>query len=67
VEDDGAGFTPAADGFPKGTGLFGMRERVSLVDGRFDVSSCLDGGTIVTASIPVTAPDRSSLHASSRE
>jgi signal transduction histidine kinase len=45
VEDDGAGFTPAADGFRDGTGLFGMREGVSLVDGHSDVSSCPGGGT----------------------
>lgn len=68
VEDDGVGFDVGTmDGALSGTGLFGLRERVSLVDGRFDVSSCLDGGTTVTASIPVTPPDSLSPHASSRE
>lgn len=67
VEDDGVGFALPAHGFPRGAGLFSMRERVTLVDGRFDVSSCLGGGTTITASIPVAAPDRPSPHASTRE
>jgi signal transduction histidine kinase len=51
VRDDGRGFDPAdtSDGF----GLLGMRERVALVRGTFDVRSRRGEGTTVTARIPV--------------
>jgi PAS domain S-box-containing protein len=52
VTDDGRGFDtsePAA-----GFGLLGMRERVSLVGGQFELSSS-PGGTTVEISLPVAA------------
>ena len=49
VRDDGRGFDPwtPTDGF----GLIGMRERVALVRGEFEIASSA-GGTIVTAAFP---------------
>ncbi|MBN8866181.1 MAG: GAF domain-containing sensor histidine kinase [Solirubrobacterales bacterium] len=50
VADDGSGFDPKRAG--GGFGLLGMRERVGLSGGRFDVRSGSDGTTI-TAALPV--------------
>ena len=49
VTDDGSGFDPsqAAGGF----GLLGMRERVNLTGGHFDVRSG-EEGTTITAALP---------------
>lgn len=54
VMDDGAGFDVSngargSDGF----GLFSMEERVSLVDGKFDVESATGHGTSVMVSVPL--------------
>jgi signal transduction histidine kinase len=51
IEDDGAGFDPAAthDG---GLGLLGMRERLALVEGRLTVESG-ETGTTVVAEVPL--------------
>jgi signal transduction histidine kinase len=50
VRDDGSGFDPSAatDGF----GVLGMRERVQLLDGQFDVASAPGEGTTVHATFP---------------
>ena len=52
VEDDGVGFDPAGarDG---GLGLVGMRERVALLGGRFDIESRPGAGTTFLAEVPV--------------
>ncbi len=50
VEDDGRGIDPDAGG---GFGLIGMRERVGLVGGQLSIEPGADGGTRVTASLPV--------------
>src|SRR5437764_14869282 len=51
VTDDGGGFDPSrpTDGF----GLVGMRERLALVGGQFELSSA-PGGTTVAISLPAT-------------
>jgi signal transduction histidine kinase len=51
IEDNGVGFDPAAvrDG---ALGLVGMRERVALLDGRFDVESTPGAGTTLVAELP---------------
>ena len=52
VTDDGRGFAvggPAADG----GGLFGMRERVALMDGTFGIDSAPGRGTRVVAVVPL--------------
>lgn len=56
IEDDGAGFDPAAprtdDG--GGMGLAGMRERVALLNGTFFVESQPGRGTGIHVTVPVT-------------
>lgn len=49
ITDDGQGFDPTAP--TEGFGLVGMRERVSLVGGRFELTSSR-GGTTVAISVP---------------
>jgi signal transduction histidine kinase len=51
VEDDGAGFDPAAANGR--LGLTGMRERVGLVGGRLTVDSAEGRGTTVLAEVPL--------------
>lgn len=55
VEDDGQGFdvTSAEERRP-GMGLFSMRERVALVNGRLVVTSSRGRGTRVVATVPLT-------------
>jgi signal transduction histidine kinase len=50
VSDDGCGFV--ADGATGGYGLRGMRERVTQVDGRFEVTSTPGAGTCLRAEVP---------------
>jgi signal transduction histidine kinase len=55
IADDGVGFdVPDAMRRRPGMGLFTMRERVSLVDGTFEIQSD-SRGTTVAATVPVTA------------
>jgi signal transduction histidine kinase len=53
VTDDGSGFEPNRVG--GGFGLLGMRERVSLTGGRFEVRSG-EEGTTITAALPARRP-----------
>jgi signal transduction histidine kinase len=60
VLDNGKGISsvqPGSNGFPAvvGVGISGMRERVSLLGGRFAIESN-SAGTTVTADLPVAAP-----------
>ena len=48
VRDDGVGGVRS-----EGSGLVGLRDRLSVLDGRLRVESPPDGGTLVTAEIPV--------------
>ncbi|HRQ56206.1 MAG TPA: PAS domain-containing protein [Azoarcus taiwanensis] len=52
VTDDGQGFDPAPDG-SAGFGLMAMRERVTLVGGRFSLGSVVGQGTRITAALPI--------------
>ena len=55
VEDDGVGFDVAlAEERRPGMGLFSMRERVGLVNGRLTVRSIPRRGTRVVATVPLT-------------
>jgi signal transduction histidine kinase len=58
VTDDGKGFdlTGSIEALPRAgkLGLAGMRERVRLLGGTFDLSSAEGKGTRLTASVPVT-------------
>jgi signal transduction histidine kinase len=49
VEDDGRGGVD-----PAGSGLRGLQDRVSALGGTFTAASRPEGGTVVTASIPLT-------------
>jgi signal transduction histidine kinase len=55
IVDDGRGFDVDAPRDERsGIGLFTMRERVSLVDGEFRITSRPGGGTSVLAIVPLT-------------
>jgi signal transduction histidine kinase len=55
VIDDGHGFdVKKAEERRPGMGLFSMRERVALVNGRLVVTSDRDHGTRVVATVPLT-------------
>ncbi len=51
VEDDGVGFDPGAE--HTGFGLLGMRERVAMAGGAFELTSAPGAGATVRAVIPV--------------
>ena len=50
VRDDGAG---GAD--PDGHGLVGVRDRVTTLGGRLEIESPAGGGTLVAATLPLSA------------
>ena len=56
VRDDGVGFDAGTTHEASGLGLHGMRERVALLGGSFELESRPGGGTLVRARIP--APPR---------
>ncbi|HWQ23174.1 MAG TPA: GAF domain-containing protein [Gaiellaceae bacterium] len=51
VEDDGAGFDPAAQ--HAGLGLVGMRERAALAGGRLTIEAAPGRGTTIVAEVPL--------------
>jgi len=55
IEDDGRGFSveKARRRPDSSIGLFGMSERIALVDGRIEIDSKPGGGTTVRASVPI--------------
>jgi signal transduction histidine kinase len=53
IRDGGKGFDAAEAAGISSTGISGMRERVSLVGGQFEISSSPGNGTIIRARIPV--------------
>lgn len=62
IEDDGVGFDRAELAQRHaGTGLFAMRERVSLARGAFDVSTAPGKGTTVMTSVPITGPGTATI------
>jgi signal transduction histidine kinase len=48
VRDDGVGGAR-----PDGTGLVGLADRLAVLDGQLRIESPADGGTLVTADIPL--------------
>jgi len=52
IEDNGIGFIPASPPFEDHLGLFGMRERVEMLNGRFTLESSPGKGTTVNVEIP---------------
>ena len=55
IEDNGVGFMPAASMVEDQLGLFGMRERVQMLNGRFTLETAPGKGTTVSAEIPCDA------------
>ncbi|OFV84255.1 MAG: hypothetical protein A2W26_09285 [Acidobacteria bacterium RBG_16_64_8] len=55
IEDDGVGFIPGIPTFEDHLGLFGMRERVEMLHGRFTLESSPGKGTTVHVEIPSDA------------
>jgi signal transduction histidine kinase len=53
IEDDGVGFEPAT-AREAGLGLVGMRERVALLGGRFEIESRPGAGTTFVAEVPLS-------------
>lgn len=54
VQDNGQGL-PAAESHSDGIGITGMKERLSLVGGKLVLRSPSEGGTILSASLPLRA------------
>lgn len=52
IEDDGIGFIPGSPPLEDHLGLFGMRERVEMLNGRFTLESSPGKGTTVNVEIP---------------
>jgi signal transduction histidine kinase len=50
IRDDGVGGAR-----PDGSGLEGLRDRLTALDGRLQIESPPDGGTLVAATIPIPA------------
>ena len=57
IRDDGVGFDPgnivSSDGRGLGLGMFGMEERVALVNGRFRVWSSPGQGVEIFSYVPI--------------
>ncbi|OIU70511.1 sensor histidine kinase [Rossellomorea aquimaris] len=51
VEDNGRGLEEM--NVQKGSGLFGMKERLAMIEGRLDIESVSEGGVKVTINIPM--------------
>ncbi|KJS21764.1 MAG: hypothetical protein VR72_08900 [Clostridiaceae bacterium BRH_c20a] len=60
IKDDGRGFPVAevfADNDRDGYGLLGMKERVELLQGQFNIQSVTGKGTDIKIIIPIQSPD----------
>lgn len=53
VRDNGRGFDPDAGANTKSFGLVGMRERVAMLNGRFELDSASGRGTCIRVCVPV--------------
>lgn len=51
IEDNGIGFE-IGDQNGSGFGIYGMRERIALLNGKFEINSDSENGTIVVFSVP---------------
>jgi len=52
ITDDGVGGADPG----RGTGLQGLTDRVEALGGRLDVGPSAEGGTVVTATLPLRSP-----------
>jgi signal transduction histidine kinase len=55
IEDNGVGFIPTSPTFEDHLGLFGMRERVEMLGGKFTIESSPGKGTTVNVEVPTNA------------
>ncbi len=55
ITDDGQGFNPEQVA-PDRAGLLGMRERITLINGTFDINSQPGHGTTIAVDVPVETP-----------
>ncbi|MCK5646622.1 MAG: sensor histidine kinase, partial [Anaerolineales bacterium] len=55
IEDNGVGFMPTTPTYEDHLGLFGMRERVEMLGGRFTIESSPGVGTTVNVEVPYNA------------
>ena len=53
VEDNGVGFTTAGPSIEKQLGLFGMKERIEMLKGKFTLESAPRKGTTINVEVPV--------------
>jgi len=53
IEDDGVGFSPTSAAMEGHLGIFGMRERVEMLGGRFILESAPGKGTTVSVEVPL--------------
>jgi signal transduction histidine kinase len=53
VEDDGVGFIPTGPTIEKQLGLFGMKERVEMMQGSFTIESAPGKGTTIKVEVPI--------------
>lgn len=53
VEDDGVGFITSSPAIEKQLGLFGMRERIEMLNGSFTLESAPGKGTTVRMEVPI--------------
>ncbi len=52
IEDNGIGFIPESVAEQTRLGLFGMRERVEMLEGKFTIESSLGKGTTIQVEVP---------------
>lgn len=53
IEDNGIGFDPETIDPTKSMGLYGMRERIELLGGKFSISSDWEIGTMISFELPI--------------
>jgi signal transduction histidine kinase len=53
IEDNGVGFLPASPIVESHLGLFGMRERIEMLGGKFTIESAPGRGTTVNVEVPL--------------
>ena len=57
IEDDGVGFNPTRTS-DRGNGMYNMKERAQLLDGRFEVVSAPGKGTKIRVEFPIDQSKR---------
>jgi signal transduction histidine kinase len=53
IEDNGKGFILEEAALQRGNGLYNMRERVTLLHGKFEIRSSLNKGTQINVLLPI--------------